>query len=52
MILRCQRSIVAEAISNNKLYPVIMYEQQKITHVRRFLIVDDYPPHTRDFSRE
>ena len=41
MILRCQRSIAAEAISNNKLYPVIMYELQKITHVRRFLIVDD-----------
>ena len=44
MILRCQRSIVAEAISNNKLYPVIMYEQQKITHVRRFLIVDKFLP--------
>ena len=41
MILRCQRSIEAEAISNNKLYPVIMYELQKTTHERRFLIVDD-----------
>lgn len=41
MILRCQRSIEAEAISNNKLYPVIMYDLQKITHVRRYLIVDD-----------
>lgn len=41
MILIGQRNIESEAISNNRLYPVIMYELQKKTNASRFLIVDD-----------
>lgn len=41
MILKCKQTIEREALSNDRLYPVLAYETEGKTDICRFLIADD-----------